>query len=186
MLTAIASLGVVWFQERRRGEASSKADLVQAIETVLGKSMAITQRAQVWSTLAKTYSGTGDQFAVLLHAREPINFQTLFEPMIVDQEEMSRAAARIWLESDQVIVAIANGVVLAAAEVASVVMPTPPTGRLARKFGLHVQRWDDADVEKVEQAMKRLGLARKALADRQRTILRQPDIDLFALPDDET
>lgn len=69
-LTAIASLGVVWLQERRRGKGSSRADLVQAIETVLGKSMAITQRAQVWSTLAKTYSGTGDQFAVLLHARE--------------------------------------------------------------------------------------------------------------------
>ena len=44
-LTAIASLGVVWFQEWRRGKAASQADLVRAIETVLGKSMAIIQRA---------------------------------------------------------------------------------------------------------------------------------------------
>lgn len=182
----MASLGVVWLQERRRGKASSRADLVRAIETVLGKSMTIAQRAQIWSTLAKNYSGTGDQFAVLLHAREPLNFQALFEPMIIDQEEMSRAAARIWLESDQAIVALANNVVLAAADVASVVMPTPPTGRLARKLGLQINRWVDADVEKVEQAMKKLGRARKALVDRERTMLGQPDIDLFALPDIET
>jgi hypothetical protein len=183
-LTAIASLGVVWFQEWRRGRASSQADLVRAIETVLSKSMAIIQRAQLWSTLAKTYSGPGDRFEVLLHAREPINFQALFEPMIVDQEEMSRAAARIWLESDQAIVALANHVVLTAQEVTSVVMPTPPVGRLARKFGLHVKRWDDADVEKVDQAMKKLGKARKALADGARAVIGQPGIDLFALPDD--
>lgn len=185
-LTAIASLGVVWFQERRRGKASSRADLVKAIETVLGKSMAITQRAQVLSTLAKTYSGPGDQVAVLLRARAPLNFQTMFEPIIDDQEEMSRAAARIWLESDQMIVALANHVVLAAAEVASVVMPTPPAGLAARKFGLHVKRWDAADVEKVDQAMARLGQARKVLADQARTVLKQSDIDLFALPNDET
>jgi hypothetical protein len=183
-LTAIASLGVVWFQEWRRGKASSHANLVQAIETVLGKSMAITQRAQVWSTLAKAYSGPGDGFAVLLRTRQPLNFQALFEPMIVDQEELSRAAARIWLESDQTIVALVNHVVLLANEVNSVVMPTPPTGWPARKLGIHVKRWDDADVEKVDQAMKKLGQARKALADGARAVLGKPGVDLFALPDD--
>jgi hypothetical protein len=185
-LTAIASLGVVWLQEWRRGKASSHANLVQAIETVLGKSMAITQRAQVWSTLAKAYSGPGDGFAVLLRARQPLNFQTLFEPMIVDQEELSRAAARIWLESDQIIVALVNHVVLLAGEVNSVVMPTPPKRWPLRKLGIHVKRWDDADVEKVDQTMKRLGEARKALADRARAVLKQPDIDLFALPEQMT
>ena len=185
-LTAIASLGVVWLQEWRRGKASSHANLVQAIETVLGKSMAITQRAQVWSTLAKAYSGPGDGFAVLLRARQPLNFQTLFEPMIVDQEELSRAAARIWLESDQTIVALVNHVVMLAGEVNSIVMPTPPKRWPTRKLGIHVKRWDDADVEKVDQAMKQLGEARKALTDRARAVLKQPDIDLFALPEHVT
>lgn len=38
------------------------------------------------------------------------------------------------------IVALANNVVLAAAEVSAVVMPTPPAGQLACKFGLHAKR----------------------------------------------
>jgi hypothetical protein len=181
LLTAVAALGVVWLQEQRRDKASSRADLVHAIETVLVKSMAITLRAQGWSTLAKAYSGPSDNLAVLLHLRAPLNLQTLFEPMIVDQEEMSRASARIWLESDQMIVSLVNNVVLTAQEVASVVMPTPPKGRLAHKLGLQVKRWDDADVEKVDQALKKLGQARKALADRARTVLNHSDIDLFAL-----
>ena len=96
-----------------------------------------------------------------------------------------RAAARIWLASDQAIVALANHVVLTAGEVTSVVMPTLPVrGQLTRKFGFHLKRWDDADVEKVDQAMKKLGQARKALADGARAVLGQPGIDLFALPDD--
>jgi hypothetical protein len=185
-LTAVAALGVVWFQEERRGKASSRADLVQAIEAVLSKSMAITLRAQAWSTLAKAYSGPGDHLEVLLRVRAPLNFQMLFEPMIVDQEEMSRASARIWLESDQMIVTLVNHVVLTAQEVTSVVMPTPPKGRLAHKFGLHVKRWDEADVEKVDQALNRLGQARKSLADRARTVLKLSDIDLFAQPEHGT
>jgi hypothetical protein len=124
-----------------------------------------------------------DGFAVLLRARRPLNFQTLFEPMIVDQEELSRAAARIWLESDQMIVALVNHVVLLAGEVNSVVMLTPPKRWSVCKHGIQVKRWDDADVEKVDKAMERLGQSRKALADRARVVLKQPDIDLFALPE---
>jgi len=65
-------------------------------------------------------------------------------------------------------------------------MPTPPKRWPLRKLGIQVKRWNHADVEKVDQAMKRLGQARKALADRARTVLKQSDIDLFVLPDHVT
>jgi hypothetical protein len=54
------------------------------------------------------------------------------------------------------IVALVNQVVLLVGEVNSVVMPTPSKRWPVCKLGIHVKRWDDADVEKVDKAMERL------------------------------
>jgi hypothetical protein len=183
-LTAAASLGVIWVQEWRRERASSRADLVQAVETVLGKSLAITMRAQQWSTLAQAYSKPLSKIDVILRAQKPLDLQLLFEPMIAEHESMIKAASRLWMEKDQRTVASVNDVVVSAADVTAAVMPTPPTG-LRAKLGFTTKGWGPPDEKELKRVTEKLALARKALAEQTRFSLGRGGIDLFALPHGE-
>jgi hypothetical protein len=177
-LTGFASLGVVWIQEWRRNKAAEHASLVQAVEVLLTKSHSITARAQQLSIFAQTYSKVGTHVGLLMGAQKPLDFPQLFEPLLADQEMLIRAASRVWMEKDQRTIALTNNVVLAAADVVTAVRPQPPGWPTKL-----VKGWGPADIDTVDQAIRGLAQARRALVEEARKALGQPGVDVFAVPD---
>lgn len=166
-LTAAAALGVTRYQHRLQGMSASNDELVQAVEEVLSASQAITLRAQFWRDLANAHAKPAMAISVLLKSQKPLDFPSLFESMFADQDRLTRASSRLWIAKDQRTVALANDVVVAAADVLSAVTGAgEQTGR--------------QDGESISDAVATLAASRKALAEHARVVLKHRPIDLWA------
>lgn len=162
LLTGGTSLGVVWFQERRSAQTAMQADLSLAVETVLGKSLSIAHRANFLGILAGAYSGP-----LWTRPWQHLNFAQLFEPMFIDLDQLNSAAARVRLRSNQTIINLTTDVVCAAADV---------TDAAPNAYGR------GGSQETLTAAVNHLRDAHRALTSGARKYLKQPVVDLQAVP----
>lgn len=179
LLTGLASLGVIWFQERRRQHMTSASERLQAVNAILTLSLSVILRAQALSTLAQSYSSTSTQIGVLFRVNRPLDLPSLFEPMLRDQALLNEAVSRLWMEADQELVRLANEVVVLVADLSAAAMPSPPRGGLIMRVA-RGGRWRPADPTAFSLVLTRLSTARKELADETRSQFGRSAIDVFA------
>jgi len=76
-LTGLASLGIVAFQEWRRGKASNQDALRAATGELLARSLAITLRAETIASTVRQRSRIAERLYVVIHTRKPIDLLEL-------------------------------------------------------------------------------------------------------------
>lgn len=183
LITALATMGVIGYQERRRAAAAEEDALTAAAQVVLNKGLTMIDRSRLWSGLLQGHSRPDGQIAVLLRLRAPIDPARIIEPLIGDQEALHFAGAHIALHADQRTVELCNRVLQAANIVAVALLPRARQGRLhtvAQGF-VGLARPDGGAIR---SATNELTQARAAFANHLRATHKRQAIDVYAMPSD--
>jgi hypothetical protein len=69
VLTGLASLGVVWFQQRLQGRQADRDALISAVTEMLARSLALSMRADTLGQTMKLRSGLGEGVDVDGHSQ---------------------------------------------------------------------------------------------------------------------
>jgi hypothetical protein len=181
LLTGLASLGVVAFQEWRRRKEADRDALLAAVTEMLSRSLAVSLRAQTMGLTMKVRSGLGEGVDVALRQRKPADPLELHDWIAQDLAPLNAAWSEIWARGDQEMVRLANGLLSACMGLMGVSTERQPADSVAAR----VRRWIvgerltsemQADIEK---GHKELAHAREKLANYARHLLGQPTVALF-------
>ena len=110
-LTGLASLGVVWFQEWRRGKASDEDALRASVQELLSRSMAVAMRARSMGETMRLRSGLKEGFDVAMRHRKLVDPLELHDWMAQDLVPLNAALTEIWTRDNQEGIRLANDVV---------------------------------------------------------------------------
>lgn len=181
-LTALASLGVVWYQESRRVRASASEALHQAIVELLARSLAISLRARALGDLMKHRSGLTEGLDVATRVHKPVNLLELHDWVAEDFSPLNEACGQIWTRGDQEMVRLANAVVLCCADLLGVSTARQQAVSAAERLRVWVlgERWTPDMVAEHQASVEALAEARKGLADCARRAFGRDVVDLFA------
>jgi hypothetical protein len=186
--SAVVGAGAVLLAQRnqwkRDAEAAEADQLKRAVEEVLVKAQSVAMRSNEFTLLSTSIGSPSGQFVRVIGSVTPLDIAALFDAMNADIEAMQRAAARIWMESDQEAVTLTNAVVIAAAEVIDAHQTPLPGNRVLNFCRGLVTGTPSGDPSQVKEAREALGRARKALVEHTRRTLKLEHVDLFALPGD--
>jgi hypothetical protein len=181
-LTSLGSLGVVWYQDRRRGKAGDQDALHSAVLELLTRSIAAALRAQALRDTLRFRSGLMEGVdVVILRLRKPA------DPMEVldwqqDLVPLNAALNEIWTRWDQEGIRLANDLVGKCADLLGTCVALAPPNTLRQRLGKVVigERWTPATEKAYERARTDMVDARKRLADYARTTLKMDAVDVFA------
>lgn len=180
-LTGFASLGVMWFQDWRRGKADSATALHSAVMEVLSRSAAVALRGFAMGETMKVRSGLKEGFDIALRHRKPVDPLELHDWLAQDYVPLNAALSDVWIRCDQEGVRLANEVVAKCTDLLGVSVARQPVhsaqGRVA--LFLRGERWTDDMRTEHQRAAEALAEARKHMADYARRKLGQAPADLF-------
>ena len=181
-LTALASLGVVWFQDARRGRASGRDALRTAVLDLLTRSMTVATRAHSLGEMMKVRSGLIEGLDVAMHHRKPVDHLELHDWMAQDVAPLNEALSVLWTRWDQEGVRLANDVVGKCMDLLGASTAMQPTRSGWERINKWVsgERWTPEMREAHQLALKGLADSRKRLAEYARADLGYGAIDLFA------
>jgi hypothetical protein len=83
-LTGLASLGVMWIQQRLQSRDSDRAALAASAQELLSRSMAVAMRARAMGDVMKFRSGLKEGFDVAMRHRKPVDVLELHDWMARD------------------------------------------------------------------------------------------------------
>ncbi|MGP8160422.1 MAG: hypothetical protein ACLQGJ_04245 [Candidatus Dormibacteria bacterium] len=181
-ITATASLGVVWFQERLRRKATAQQTLATACAVMLWRSMGVLLRAHTLGVTAVVRWGLPEAMDIVMRRRQPMDPLALYDWYAQDWAPLFEAWSTIWLHGDQEMVGLANDVFGRSGDLMTVMTraatPTATWRRVADWiFGRNPP---SALTPEQEKAVKRLAEARKRFANYVRTHLGASAVELFA------
>lgn len=180
-LTGLASLGLVAFQEWRRGKASDQDALRAAIGELLARSLALTLRAEVIAAALKNRSGLREFLDVMMHHRKPVDMLEVHDWMAQDWAPLNTALSDLWTRCDQEGMRLANDVVGRCGDLLRISVALQP----ARTRTERVQRWAAGErwtpelLADFQYAVKEHAQARKRFANYARAKLGQQSTDLL-------
>jgi hypothetical protein len=182
LLTGGASLGVVWFQEWRRGRADDADALHAAAMGLLTRSLAVGMRAQAMGQLMRLRSGLAEGIEVATRQRKPVDPLELHDWMAQEIAPLNAAQMELWARADQEGVRLANDVVgkcmdLLGANVAQ--SPTRNGWERVKKWAVG-ERWTAEMQTEHERTLRELATARKDFAMYVRRTLGRRAVDVFA------
>lgn len=182
LLTALASLGVVHLQEKRRASAAEGAAFQAAAQIVLSKGLSIIDRANLLSAVVRSESTPLAGVAVLLRLRNPANRLGLLESLAADQEEIRFAGAHVALHGDQATVSMCNTLLRAATAVAQAVSPTRERSVLGFAKAM-IMGLPQPNPERIREAAEELTESRQNFANHLRRLRALSPVDVYgALP----
>lgn len=182
LLTALGSLGVVWFQSWLGRRATRRAALHASVRELLTRSLAVAMRAQTMGETMKVRSGLIEGVDIVSHNRKPVDPMQLHDWLAADTAPLSAALDEIWLRWDQEGVRLANDVVSKCMDLVGASTATQPArsfSERARKWAAG-ERWTPEMLDAQQQALKDLAHARKRFADYARARLGMNAVYLFA------
>jgi hypothetical protein len=181
-LTALASLGVVAFQEWRRRKARDREVLQAAVNELLSRSLQLAFRADTMRATMKLRSGLKEGLDVVMRNRKPVDSFELHDWMAQDWAPLNSALSQIWISWDQEGIRLANDVAGKAGELLGVRTAATPAGSAWDRVRIWAagERWTPEMIADAQRALKDLAHARKHLAEYARRMLGQPGADLFA------
>lgn len=183
-LTALASLGVVAFQQWRHTAAASRAALHAAIIELLARSVAVMLRSDSMRIAIEQRSGLKEGLDITTRTRRPIEPLELHDWLARDWVPLTAAWSEIWTRGDPQTIRLANDLVGKCGNVLGIstsrATPTTATERLRR--WLIGERWAPEMLEAHKQAQTELAEARKRLAEHARSHFGLESADLFAQP----
>jgi hypothetical protein len=181
-LTALASLGVVAYQQWRHNAAASRASLHAAIIELLARSVAVMLRSDSMRLAVEQRSGLKEGIDITTRTRKPIEPLELHDWLAQDWAPLTAAWSEIWTRGDSQTVRLANDLVGKCGNVlgmsTSRAAPTTVSDRLHR--WLVGERWSPEMLEAHKQAQRELAEARKRLAEHARTRLKLEAVDMFS------
>jgi hypothetical protein len=180
-LTSLGSLGVVWYQERRRSRASDQAALHSAVLELLTRSTAVGLRAQALQDTIRSRSGLGEGLDVALRYRKPFDPMELHDWQALDLVPLNAALNEIWTRGDRDGIRLAGDLVGKCANLLRESTARAPA-RTALKW-LHKavfgERWTPEMLAAQQRALDDMLAARRRLADYARAALKMDTVDLF-------
>ena len=179
IVTACAALGVAYKQSRWAAKAAEEEAFFTAAEVVLTKGLTMIERARLWSGLLQAYSRVSGGMALLLRLRPTVDPVAVLSPLILDQEQLSMAGARVCLLADQETVRLCNRVMDAARDLAHASMPPSAKGSADRLFR-QVKGLPAADQAVVQRAAESLIVARGEFAIHLRQLRSKAVVDVYA------
>ena len=168
-LTGLASLGVMWIQQRLQSRDSDRAALAASAQELLSRSMAVAMRARAMGDVMKFRSGLKEGFDVAMRHRKPVDVLELHDWMARDLAPMNAALSEIWTSDDKDGIRLANDVVNNCAALigaAAARQPAKGSGRLRRWAA--GERWTPEMTKAYNDAMRDLARARKRYAEHVR------------------
>lgn len=186
-LTGLASLGVMWVQEWRRGKARERAALHTAMTELLSRSLAVAMRARALGEAMKVRSGLKEGLDVTMGSRKPVDPLEVHDWIAQEVIPLNTAVAELWTRDDQEGIRLANEVVNKCTELLGVSTARQPANdRLGRVRRLLAgERWTPEMIAENDRAVHELALARKRFADHARARLGLDAVELFTLPEAE-
>ncbi len=181
-ITALASLGVVWNQERLRGRAAAKSAKETAVAAILTRSLDVALKAKSAGDTAKRRSGLSEGFSTLIGLQKPIDAFVFHDWLHQDLRPLNEANAAVWLSADQFTIRLANQVVAKCCELLGVSTEREPATTAPERIRRLIagEKWTTPMLDAHEAAVTELAQARQALADHARKTLGQKTVDLFA------
>lgn len=181
LLTGLTSLGVIWFQERRRGKASDGASLHAAIVEMLSRSLGYALRARTMAEALKLRSGFREALGLALRQRKPADLFELHNWMVQDLGPLNVALGELWIRADQEGVRLANDLVASCIAVSEAALASRPIrhpwGHL-RTYTLGYS-WTPEMQASYDRAAVELAHARKRFVDYARARLGRDAVDVF-------
>lgn len=180
LLTSLGSLGVVGYQERRRGQASDRGALHSAVLELLTRSTAVGLRAQALRDTIRSRSGLGEGVDVMLRYRRPFDAMELHDWQAQDLVPLNAALNQVWTRGDREGIRLADDLVSKCAELLRVSTARAPT-RTAAKWLLKAvfgERWTSESLAAQQRALDDMLASRRRLADYAREKLGMDAADL--------
>ena len=180
-LTGLASLGIVAFQEWRRGKAADQDALRAAIGELLARSLAVALRASTLASTMRSRSGPVEVLNVVMHHRRPIDLPEIHDWMAQDWTLLNVALSDLWTRWDQEGVRLANDLVGKCADLFEISLAQ----QSGRRGWEHLrwrgagQRWTPEWLADYRHAVEQVDESRKRLADYARGKLGQKSVDLL-------
>ncbi len=187
-ITAIASLGIVAFQQWLQGRAAARDAITVAVTEMLGRSMSVSSRAQAMGETMKVRSGIGEGIDVTLHQRKPTDPLELHDWMAQDFAPLNAAWSVIWARSDQELIRRANKLLNSCGEVISASTARQPADTTAARTRRAVvgDRWTPEMKAAYQRALVDMAHAREQLAVYARSTLGLPAAELFTPKPEDT
>lgn len=181
ILTGLASLGVVWFQEWKRGRAADRDTLAKAVLDMLSRSMAVASRAQAVAEMVPLRSGLGEGVDIATRVRKPLDMFEFHDWLAQDLAPLSAAWSVIWTQGDQEMVRLANALLAACSDLIGASTDTGQAGSYLERVRRVIvgERWTDEQRSEAQDALKKVAAARKALAEHARRTFGRQHVELF-------
>jgi hypothetical protein len=180
-LTGLSSLGVVWFQEWRRGRASDEDALRASVQELLSRSLAVAMRARAMGDTMKLRSGLKEGFDVAMRHRKVVDPLELHDWMAQDLVPLNAALTEIWTRDNQDGIRLANDVVNKCMDLlgASTARQQADGGWERLRRWAAGERWTPEMIAEYDRAMRELAVARKHYADHARARFGLDVVELF-------
>jgi hypothetical protein len=180
-LTGLASLGVVWFQEWRRGKASERDALRASVQELLSRSMAVAMRASTVGETMRIRSGLKEGFDIAMRHRKLLDGLELHDWMAQDLAPLNAALSDIWTRDNQEGVRLANEVVNKCMDLLGASTARQQVnGSLERMRRWAMgEKWTPEMLAEYNRAIRELAEARKRYAEHARARLGHAAVELF-------
>jgi hypothetical protein len=180
-LTGLASLGVVWLQEWRRGKARNEDALRASVQELLTRSMGVATRARAMGELMRIRSGLKEGFDVAMRHRKLVDLFELHDWLAQDIAPMNAALSQIWTRDSQEGIRLANEVVSKCMDLLGTNTTKQQTGNgweRMRRWAAG-ERWTPEMIAEANSAMQQLAHARKRYAEHARARFGLDVVELF-------
>jgi hypothetical protein len=182
LLTSLGSLGVVGYQERRRGKASDMDALHAAVLELLTRSTAVSLRAEALRDTIRSRSGLSEGLDVTLHYRKPFDAMELHDWQAQDLVPLNAALNEVWTRWDEEGIRLADDLVAKCAGLLRASTARAPAGT-TRQWLRRVILGDRLPPEMFaaqERALDDMLAARRNLAEYARAKLKLDTVSLAA------
>jgi hypothetical protein len=181
-LTALGSLGVVRYQERKRGKVSDRDALHRAVLELLTRSIAVALRAVAMRDAIRYRSGMMEGVDIVLRLRKPVDALELYDWQAPDLVPLNAALNEVWTRWDQEGIRRANDLVNKCADLLSASVALTPASTLRQRLRKAVigERWTLQEEEAYGRARQDMLAARRCLADYARATLKLNAANLLA------
>jgi hypothetical protein len=172
VVTAVASLGVMWLQEHLRTVRAAREALAAAVTEMLAASLGVSTRART----------LGDAINLRGGGREMPNLLELNECMARDLGPLNAAWSRVWAHAeDQELIRRANALLSACGAIVGAATKTMPAATIGERAVRAVKsdRRTPQMEEEYQAALTALAHAREQLAQRARILFGKPSVELF-------
>lgn len=185
IIGAGAALAAQHTQLKGARAADSERERKHAIEEIIVRAQAIDLRVHEMMVLTANGGSLNGLLGRILGAVVPLDYSAMFNTLNVEVDALNRAAAQVWLFGEDDTVALANAVSLAATDVIDA-HTRASENRIASLLRVAIFGRLDQDAQKIQTARRALSRARRDLVEHTRLKLGLEDVDLFALPADQS